>query len=340
MATYKVIQDIEAEDHILGPLTLKQFIFALMSVFFFYLSFIVISKGVAFVAIIFLPPALFFGFFAVPFGRDQPTEVWALAKLRFLVKPRRRIWDQSGVKELVTVTVPKKIEQPLTNGLSQYEVASRLTILANTLDTRGWSIKNIGAGSVYTPPTNNGPINSDRLVDIDTVPITDEAPDEADILDDTKPVSQHFKQMIDDSSRLRRQQLIDEMNSSDSNSQKVAATASDWFTPQTNIATPVATLDDSSNNQQETVNEAAIMSELKSKQQAQMLSSGNLRNLKTETVNPPQPIEPQQNSSPQLTGQPNPDILKLASSGDTFTVETISHVANKQSDDEVVIPLH
>ncbi|MGH7158305.1 MAG: PrgI family mobile element protein [Candidatus Saccharimonadales bacterium] len=28
MATYKVIQDIEAEDKILGPLTLRQFIYA------------------------------------------------------------------------------------------------------------------------------------------------------------------------------------------------------------------------------------------------------------------------------------------------------------------------
>ncbi len=38
MATYKVIQDIEAEDKFLGPLTLKQFIFGAAAVFFGYLS--------------------------------------------------------------------------------------------------------------------------------------------------------------------------------------------------------------------------------------------------------------------------------------------------------------
>ena len=86
MATYKLIQDVEAEDHILGPLTLRQFIFALVGIFCWYLSFIIFVKHVYFGLIISLPPALFCTFFAIPFGRDQPTEIWALAKLRFLVQ--------------------------------------------------------------------------------------------------------------------------------------------------------------------------------------------------------------------------------------------------------------
>src|SRR5580658_8123021 len=107
MAIYKVLQDIEAEDKILGPLTLRQFIFGLITAFLLYICFICIAKGAPYLLVIFLPPALLAGFFAYPFGRDQPTEVWAVAKLRFLFKPRRRMWDQSGVKELVTITVPK-----------------------------------------------------------------------------------------------------------------------------------------------------------------------------------------------------------------------------------------
>src|SRR6476469_1786378 len=103
MATYKLIQDIEAEDKILGPLTLRQFIFALIAVFLFYICFFLLAKGGAFFLIIFLPPALFFGFFALPLGREQPTEIWALAKLRYWFKPRKRLWNQDGVKELVTI---------------------------------------------------------------------------------------------------------------------------------------------------------------------------------------------------------------------------------------------
>src|SRR5665213_2597510 len=107
MATYKVIQDIEAEDKILGPLTLRQFIYGLISIFFFYICFLCLTKHASFLLILFLPPALFTAFFTFPFGKDQPTEIWALAKIRFLFKPRQRIWDQSGIKELVTITVPK-----------------------------------------------------------------------------------------------------------------------------------------------------------------------------------------------------------------------------------------
>src|SRR3954464_5956509 len=133
MATYKLIQDIEAEDKILGPLTLRQFVFALIACFLFYICFILLKSRAAFMLVVLLPPALFFAFFALPFGRDQPTEIWFLAKLRYLFKPRVRVWNQSGIKELVTITVPKKVERVLTNGLSQDEVKSRLQALANTI---------------------------------------------------------------------------------------------------------------------------------------------------------------------------------------------------------------
>ena len=105
MATYKLIQNIEADDHILGPLSFRQFVFALIAVFMGYLCFLVVTKNVPFLLVITAPPALFFGFFALPFGRDQPTEVWFLAKLRFWFKPRKRLWDQTGIKELVTINV-------------------------------------------------------------------------------------------------------------------------------------------------------------------------------------------------------------------------------------------
>src|ERR1017187_7812603 len=103
MATYKVIQDIEAEDKLVGPLSLRQFIYGVIAAFCGYLSFIALTKGAAFLLVIFAPVMIFTGFFAFPWGRDQSTEVWALAKIRFFIKPRRRIWDQTGAKNLVEV---------------------------------------------------------------------------------------------------------------------------------------------------------------------------------------------------------------------------------------------
>lgn len=246
MATYKLIQDIEAEDHILGPLSLRQFIFALVGAFGWYLSFVALTKHVYFLLLLFLPPTLFCTFFAIPFGRDQPTEVWALAKLRFWFKPRRRIWDQTGVKELVTITVPKKVERVLTNGLSQTEVHSRLKVLANTLDSRGWAIKNINMNT-YAPPNPILEQQSDRLIDIGQVPqevpsYTVQASD--DILDETSnPLAQQFQSMISQSSQQHRQQLINELNSIQPGQgmaqRQAPATGTQWFmNPAPAAATP------------------------------------------------------------------------------------------------------
>ncbi|MBC7546572.1 PrgI family protein [Candidatus Saccharibacteria bacterium] len=236
MAVYKLIQDIEAEDKILGPLTLRQFIYALITVFFLYLCFVVIKKHVPLLLIVFLPPALFTGFFAAPFGRDQPTEVWAVAKIGFLFKPRKRLWDQSGVKELVTITVPKKIERVYTNGLSQTEVKSRLSALANTIDTRGWAIKNMNV-NLYTQPGYINEDSSDRLVTMSSLPqaVPDDGVHAADdMLDETNnPIAQQFTQMISASSQAHRKELIDKMNSAVVAEQPPVqqnTAANQWFT--------------------------------------------------------------------------------------------------------------
>src|SRR3982750_3914966 len=143
MATYKVLQDIEAEDKLLGPLTLRQFIYAGIAALCGYIIFLLASKGAAPLAIIFLPPMALCAFFAFPWTKDQPTEVWALARIRFYIKPRKRIWDQTGIKELVTITAPKVVDHNYSNGLSEGEVRSRLRALADTIDSRGWAIKNV-----------------------------------------------------------------------------------------------------------------------------------------------------------------------------------------------------
>ena len=234
MATYKVIQDIEAEDKILGPLTLRQFIYALITAFLLYICFICVSRGAAYLLAIFLPPALFMGFFAFPFGRDQPTEVWALAKVRFLFKPRRRVWDQSGVKELVTINAPKKIEVIRTNGLSQTEVQSRLKALASTIDSRGWAVKNVNV-NLYDQSGVVNPNTSDRLISANSmpqqVPNTDiQAAD--DMLDEVNnPIAQQFDHLINDKEKNHRQAIIDELNSNEPPAPKSAAPKQDdyWF---------------------------------------------------------------------------------------------------------------
>jgi hypothetical protein len=230
MATYKVIQDIEAEDKLIGPLTLRQFIYAGVAALCGYLTFLVVTKGAAFLAAFFLPIMAASGFFAWPWGRDQPTEIWALAKIRYLVKPRKRIWDQSGTKEMVTITAPKRVVVNYSNGLSQTEVHSRLRALAETIDSRGWAIKNVNVNMYGQPALIMGEPDSDRLINASALPrevpsIDVQASD--DILDEhNNPVAHQFDTMIAASTKAHRQQILDRLHQSTTSQPATAATTS------------------------------------------------------------------------------------------------------------------
>ncbi len=348
MATYKVIQDVEAEDHILGPLTLRQFIYGLVTVFLGYMSFLAIAKNFLIVLPILVPPAALAGFFAFPFKRDQPTEVWALAKLRFMVKPRRRLWNQSGVKELVSITVPKKPEKPLTNGLTPDEVRNRLQALAETIDSRGWVVKNVtvmpGGG---IEPGYEG----DRLLDLGSIPkpVPDyEVTPDDDILDEQSRVSSLMSNMIEESSHKYHQHLVDSLKTPQ------PKFVPDWFTPQS---------------------ERQLSSELKRRSSFSNIAITNMHNslhvntpaIKTvrgisarhESPIPALPPQPPVASASNQTGAPavvatqpstqqtaqppittDPAILNLVYNDD-LNIATLAHEANRnRPPDEVVINLH
>lgn len=210
MATYKVIQDIEAEDKLLGPLSLRQFIYAVISLAALFMCYLLISRagviGLLF-APLFLMPAGFFGFLAFPFSKDQPTELWALARMNYYFRPRKRIWNQSAARELVTVTAPRRVVRNYTNGLTQTEVKSRLSALAQTLDSRGWAVRN--AGQSYVNPLTANP---DRLIDASTVPQEVASEVYTDVYDPAQgSTAQHFDAMLRAGEEQKRAELMQQM---------------------------------------------------------------------------------------------------------------------------------
>jgi hypothetical protein len=214
MAVYKVIQDVEAEDKILGPLSLKQLIFAAIAFGAVFVAFrLVVATGIIYLAIPFLPFILVFGFLAAPIGRDQPTEMWLAAQIRYFTKPRTRIWDQSDIKNLVNITAPKREEKIYTDGLDQQQVHSRLKALASTLDSRGWAVKNVDINLYATDVY--GQVQSDRLIDPSSLPtavsdIDIKASD--DILDAANnETAHHFDEMMQASGKARKEALIAKM---------------------------------------------------------------------------------------------------------------------------------
>lgn len=216
MAQYKVLQDIEAEDKFVGPLTLKQFILAGVTFVSGYLMVFLFMRNLWFLSIPLLPIFLMSGFLAFPWGRDQPTEIWLVAKVRFLVKPRRRIWDQTGMQELVTITAPKREVHYTGDNLSQTEVKSRLRALASTLDSRGWAVKNASVNMYNQPAYGTTSQSTDRLIEMSSfaheVPNADVHASD-DMLDErSNPTAQHLDQMIAQSADNHRTQTLKKLD--------------------------------------------------------------------------------------------------------------------------------
>ncbi|HMS23254.1 MAG TPA: PrgI family protein [Candidatus Saccharibacteria bacterium] len=322
MAEYKVIQDIEAEDKLLGPFTLRQFIYASIVVTIGFVGFFFIKENLWFMTIPLIPPLIFFLLLAAPFGRDQSSEIWLLGKVRFFLFTKKRLWDQEGIEHLVKVTVPKKIEKHYSDGLSKSEVNSRLKTLANTMDTRGWIVKNVVPGNRRLEDQQN----NDRLLEIQKTPEDDALAaikPAADMLNTStsNPLAAQLTNMVDESELIRRQQLLSNMQSIAENNQIV--------TP--NLVTPSVP-----NSSPARVSAPAPRIILKSSPARQDTPAYATPQTTTQTTS--------QNTTKQpMTPPAVPDILngvnkrKLSSEID---VTQDSEVSNGDTDDEVVVSLH
>lgn len=340
MATYKVLQDIEAEDKLVGPLTLKQLIFAIVFIGIGFVEFkIITATGLSVVrwpfVIVLLFPLIIFGFLAAPISRDQPNDVWLLARIRFLIKPHRRIWNQDGISQLVTITVPKRLEQILTNGLNQNEVQSRLSALASTLDSRGWAVKNVDINMFGQPgylATDDG---SDRLVAPTNLPVSQQTVDIAaadDMMDArSNPTAQHLDQMVQASTAAHKQQVINSVQRRDT--PNPAATPDYWFlnqpaaaeaplTPKglatfqtTTVVTPTSTTPTSAVSQPKTPPTAAELALLERIEAEKALGNAYHSHLKTiqplgsQTNSPHAAITTPQNANDPLPVTPDPAVV-------------------------------
>jgi hypothetical protein len=220
MATYKVLQDIEADDKLFGPLSLKQFIFAIIAAGFIFVAFITATKTHQIFSVLpFLPFIGVFGILAAPIGGYQTTDVWLAARLRFFLKPHTRVWFQSEVKELVRITVPKREEKIYTDGLNEEQVRSRLKALADTLDSRGWALKSLDVNEPTAPDYIGS--SADRLVSSANLPKTEVpvyAHAEDDILNEKdNRVAHNFSAMVAAASEAQKQAAIERMNQARNN---------------------------------------------------------------------------------------------------------------------------
>lgn len=138
---YKIPQNVDLEDKIFGPLTLKQFLIAMGAGTATFISFTLFYTALP---ILFWATTTVAWIVAVAFifvrPNDQPFSKFIFSFIWFATKPSRRAWKR--IPSLGEVTfrdesdVPKvtKRKEP-----SESEVRSKLQHLAHVVDTRGWS---------------------------------------------------------------------------------------------------------------------------------------------------------------------------------------------------------
>ena len=140
MAQYKVPQDVEADDKLLGPFSFRQFVYLLIAGG-------CIALAVAFfqifplLAIVPVLPALFFIILALPLKKDQPMETYLAAIVSYYLKPRTRIWVPGQRESTISITAPKVVDDDRTRDITGEEATHRLSFLANIVDTEGYAIK-------------------------------------------------------------------------------------------------------------------------------------------------------------------------------------------------------
>ena len=181
MAVYKVPQDVEAEDKLIGPFGFRQFIYLIIAALGI-LSGYLLSRLFVGLAIIPLPVIALFLVLALPLRKDQPMETYLIAVINFFLKPRRRLWIPDGAVGLVEVIAPKTVEQSLVKDISRDEAAQRLNYLAQVVDTHGWATR----GAQPTGTVADGMIDD----------VAAEATQAEDILDERASVAQSFDNMI------------------------------------------------------------------------------------------------------------------------------------------------
>jgi hypothetical protein len=294
-------------------------------------------KGAGFLAVIFIPIALMSGFFAFPWKLNQPTEVWALAKIRFILKPRQRKWDQSGTKEVVEITAPKQVVTDYTKGLSQVEIQSRLKTLAKTIDTRGWAIKNLDNPATIIPNFRSNTGTADRLIDIEKMPIVitpTDTSDAEDILDDNSSLIAHnFDKIIASSADIRKKNLIESLNA-----QSQSPAPIENIKPEHTFVTP-ETKDNSTTNW--FLNPANGFRSNVAPAISQVRTTNASTTQAVTQVTPSNPV-PQKVAAPTIAYSPYADILNLASNNDLNIATLARRVNLKQnptSGNEVVINL-
>lgn len=206
MGQYKVPQNVEAEDKILGPLTFRQFIYFLIGTGWGLVCFGLLNKIPALMVLLGLPPTTLFLLLAFYTRDGQNFEQLLIAMVGYFASPHRRLWVKEDVVETFHIE-PTKHAAEVTQR-NPAEVISELERVAKLIDSRGWNRPPEEDHALIQPAIPH----ADRIV---APPVTPHAPDEphTDMLDLQKsPLAQNLAQLLAAAADDVREEAMNQMN--------------------------------------------------------------------------------------------------------------------------------
>lgn len=203
MATYKVPQDVEAEDRLLGPFTFRQFVYLLIAAIAGALA-AALFQIFPLLAILPLPVIIFFLILALPLKKDQPMETYLAAIVSFYMKPNKRFWRPGQGETTIQITAPKIVEKSRTRDISEEEASHRLSFLSNLVDSEGYTIRG----------NHNGNFTENFIADTEDV---------NDFMDDSQ--NQNLINLMQKEKVARHAEIINQMKAAINNTENAMGPA-------------------------------------------------------------------------------------------------------------------
>ena len=203
MATYKVPQDVEAEDRLLGPFTFRQFVYLLIAAIAGALA-AALFQIFPLLAILPLPVVIFFLILALPLKKDQPMETYLAAIVSFYMKPNKRFWRPGQGETTIQITAPKIVEKSRTRDISEEEASHRLSFLSNLVDSEGYAIRG----------NHNGNFTENFIADTENV---------NDFMDDSQ--NQNLINLMQKEKVARHAEIINQMKAAINNTENAMGPA-------------------------------------------------------------------------------------------------------------------
>ncbi len=308
MSQYKVPQDVEADDKLIGPFSFRQFVYLMIAGGAVALAF-ALSRIFPILFVVPMPVVFFFLILALPLKKDQPMETYLAALISFYLKPNKRVWTPGQRESTIIITVPKKKEVERTRNITQEEASHRLSFLAELVDSEGHSIKN---------PL--GPIKEEYVLEANGI---------TDMMDNN--ISSNIDQIISQEQTNRHNELINQMRTAIARTESLVGDDTTPLiqkhapNPTSPAASPFQPLDPN------TPYPTNVIEPTPPPPPPPAPVSPNII----------QPIIPEL-EKPVTKAAPSEDLINLANNSD-FSIQTIQKEANRiqnNNDKEVFISLH